>query len=49
MNPIGWARFSELAAMLAVPAYALGGLCPDDLTEVNDHFGYGVAGIRGFQ
>jgi thiamine monophosphate synthase len=49
MTPLGWGRFSELVSMLGVPAFALGGLCLDDLAEVTNYFGYGIAGIRGFQ
>jgi 8-oxo-dGTP diphosphatase len=44
---LGWDRFSELASMVGVPAYALGGMNHDDLPTVIEYGGFGVAGIRG--
>lgn len=45
---IGWDGFAQLAQHSQVPVYALGGLGPEDLSCVQQHAGYGVAGIRRF-
>ena len=49
MPSLGWNRFSELACDLGVPAYALGGMTKSDIAVVQRHWGFGVAGISGFQ
>ena len=49
MPCLGWNRFSELACDLGVPAYALGGMTRSDIEKVQRHWGFGVAGISGFQ
>ncbi len=49
MRSLGWERFSELAVKIGIPSYALGGITKDDLQTTLKYFGYGVAGIRGFQ
>lgn len=46
-KPIGWDRFQELCATTALPIYALGGMCMEDLTEARQHGAQGVAMIRG--
>ena len=46
---LGWNRFSELACDLGVPAYALGGMTKSDIEVVKRYWGFGVAGISGFQ
>ena len=46
---LGWNRFSELACDLGVPAYALGGMTNSDIEVVKRYWGFGVAGISGFQ
>ncbi len=46
--PLGWARFEEIALAAGLPAYAVGGVSPDDLALVRRHWGQGVAGIRAF-
>ena len=49
MPALGWNRFSKLARDLGVPAYALGGMTKSDLEVVKRYWGFGVAGISGFQ
>ena len=46
---LGWNRFSKLACDLGVPAYALGGMTKSDIEVVKRYWGFGVAGISGFQ
>ncbi|KUZ74338.1 thiamine-phosphate phosphorylase [Burkholderia ubonensis] len=45
---LGWARFAEWAAQVAVPVYALGGMTRDQLADARRHGAHGIAGIRGF-
>ncbi|MFL2697639.1 MAG: thiamine phosphate synthase [Gammaproteobacteria bacterium] len=45
---IGWEGFKELTNGINIPAYALGGLSPEDLKVSVSCGGYGVAGIREF-
>ncbi|MGR9044712.1 MAG: Nudix family hydrolase [Gammaproteobacteria bacterium] len=47
-EPLGLARFSELVAKVNLPVYALGGLSLDDLVDVRDAGGQGIAGISAF-
>jgi 8-oxo-dGTP diphosphatase len=47
-RPIGWDGFAELARRSPLPAYALGGVGPDDLDRARAAGGFGVAGIRAF-
>ncbi len=47
-QPLGWSRFAELRAGIALPVFALGGLRPDDLDQARSHGAQGVAGIRQF-
>ncbi len=47
-QPLGWTRFEEIASAAGVPAYAIGGVAPKDLSLVRGHWGQGVAGIRAF-
>ena len=46
--PMHWPGFTDLAALSAVPLYALGGVEPQDGTAARDHGARGVAGIRAF-
>lgn len=46
--PLGWERFADLAQNSHIPVFALGGVHPDDLTTVQQHGAYGLAGIRNF-
>ena len=46
--PLGWNRFEKIALAAGVPAYAIGGLGPDDRHLARGHWGQGVAGIRAF-
>ncbi len=46
--PLGWHGFSDLAAISALPVYALGGLTPQDEGAARDHGARGIAGIRAF-
>lgn len=47
-TPLGWPRFGEIAAAANLPAYAIGGVSPEDLGQVRSLWGQGVAGIRAF-
>lgn len=44
-EPLGWARFAELAAGAGLPVYALGGLGKDDIAAAVSAGAIGVAGI----
>lgn len=46
--PIGWPGFRDLLADSDLPAFALGGLAPDDLDEARAQGALGVAGISAF-
>lgn len=46
--PLGWKKFDDLARAAGIPAYALGGMHPDDLKEARQHGAQGVAGIGNF-
>lgn len=48
-SPLGWTRFAALVAGAALPVYALGGVCADDLPRARAAGAHGVAGIRGFR
>ncbi|TBW56243.1 Nudix family hydrolase [Marinobacter halodurans] len=43
--PMGWPRFTELAARATVPVYALGGLSLEDVERAREAGAQGVAGI----
>jgi 8-oxo-dGTP diphosphatase len=43
---MGWAEFRDLVSRAPIPVFALGGLEPADLDEVQQAGGQGVAGIR---
>lgn len=45
---LGWDNWKALALHSQVPVYALGGVQPDELAKVQQHAGFGVAGIRAF-
>ena len=45
---LGWAKFSCMAKQCHLPIFALGGMTPEDLTEVRKNAGYGVAGMSNF-
>lgn len=45
--PLGWQGLQQLAALSAVPVYAIGGLGLDDLETARQSGAYGVAAIRG--
>ncbi len=45
---LGWDRWQALALQSQLPVYALGGVQPEELAKVQQHGGFGVAGIRGF-
>lgn len=45
---IGWNNFAAMAQQAHCPVFALGGMQPADLVKVQQHYGYGVAGIRHF-
>jgi len=43
---LGWEAFGKIAAGSAIPVYALGGLCPDDLETAWQHGAHGIALLR---
>ncbi len=43
---LGWLRFFELTELAHCPVFALGGMQPDELTQVLAHGGHGIAAIR---
>lgn len=45
-SPLGWTRFTEIAAVSPAPTYALGGLGASDLDTAWRAGAHGVAGIR---
>lgn len=45
ITPMGVDKFSELVTPINLPVYALGGMQIQDLPEINDKGGFGVAGI----
>lgn len=46
--PLGWERFGEIAATAGMPTYAIGGVGPEDMDRVREHWGQGIAAIRAF-
>jgi len=47
-KPLGWQQFAALVDSAAMPVYALGGMRREDLRQVWQSGGQGVAGIRLF-
>jgi 8-oxo-dGTP diphosphatase len=45
--PLGWDRFTEIAAGTAIPVYALGGVRPGDLDQSLSCGAHGLAMVRG--
>ena len=45
---LGWQKWQHLSEKSHVPVFALGGVAPNDLKQVQDAGGFGVAGIRAF-
>ena len=45
---LGWDNWQNLCLQSHVPVYALGGVQPAQLIQVQQHGGFGVAGIRAF-
>jgi 8-oxo-dGTP diphosphatase len=45
--PLGWERFREIAADVAIPVYALGGIVPRDLEQALNCGAHGIAMVRG--
>jgi 8-oxo-dGTP diphosphatase len=45
--PLGWTEFARLRESVALPIYALGGLCGSDLPVARAHGAQGIAAIRG--
>lgn len=45
---LGWAAWQQLCQTSRLPVYALGGVAPGDLAQVQAAGGFGVAGIRAF-
>lgn len=48
-TPLGWAEFARRIDDLPLPAYALGGLTPDDLDIARTHGAHGIALMRGWR
>lgn len=46
--PIGWPGFSDVLDQSGLPAYALGGMVPEDFAEARRFGALGVAGISAF-
>ena len=46
-NPMGWQTFRQLAAPVAVPVYALGGMNPGLLAIARQHGAHGIALLSG--
>ena len=45
---LGWQAWQQLSEHSQLPVYALGGVTPADLVDVQHAGGFGVAGIRAF-
>ena len=45
---LGWDKFTELAAQVNLPIYALGGISSSDMSLALDHGAFGIAGITAF-
>ncbi|RFC33225.1 MAG: 8-oxo-dGTP diphosphatase [Candidatus Nitrotoga sp. SPKER] len=43
---LGWQSFTSIAANSAIPVYALGGLCYDDMEKAWQHGAHGIAMLR---
>ena len=43
---LGWGTFATIAANSAIPVYALGGLCCDDMENAWQHGAHGIAMLR---
>lgn len=48
IEPIGWDGLTAIAAKLAIPLYALGGVSADDESEAIKSGALGIAGSRGY-
>ena len=46
--PLGWEKFSELAARANLPVYAIGGVGPAQHASVFAHYAQGTAGISAY-
>jgi 8-oxo-dGTP diphosphatase len=46
-RPLGWDGFAQLRELIALPIYALGGMCTDDFDVARAHGAQGIAAIRG--
>jgi 8-oxo-dGTP diphosphatase len=47
LQPLGWARFAEIARGASIPVYAIGGLAAPDLEDAWRAGAHGLAMIRG--
>jgi 8-oxo-dGTP diphosphatase len=47
METLGWARFARLIEEYPLPVFALGGVCPGDLTVAWSQGAHGIAMMRG--
>ncbi|CAN5374642.1 thiamine phosphate synthase [soil metagenome] len=46
-TPLGWEKFTELAQLVDIPVYALGGVKPANLALAQQCGAWGIAAIRG--
>ena len=44
---LGWRKFAALIKDYSLPVYALGGMCPEDLSTAHEHGAHGIAMMRG--
>ena len=45
-SPMGWQLFRELAEQCSVPAYAIGGMSPKQISQARENGAQGIAAIR---
>ncbi len=46
-TPLGWEQFADMVRDTPIPAYAIGGLLPSDLSDAIGHGAHGIAMQRG--
>ncbi len=47
ISSLGWRKFAALIRDYPLPVYALGGMCPEDLSTAREHGAHGIAMMRG--
>lgn len=43
---MGWEQFELIAQKMHIPVFALGGMTQEHLVEAQQHYAYGIAGLR---